>query len=186
MTKSSDESAPGFAQVEVGLVCDDGTSRAGLYGLTDLFTYAGNIAAERVSVGTKSPVRLTQWQATTDSSDIVCVYDSAPGSPSVPTALLIPGNTVAPAKDVSDSPLIPWLRHKHSQGTILAAVCGGVFILARTGLLTGRQATTHWAFTDQFAAQFPNVLTETDSMVIDYGDVVTAGGVLAWADSASG
>jgi transcriptional regulator GlxA family with amidase domain len=61
-------------------------------------------------------------------------------------------------------------------------VCGGVFILARTGLLAGRQATTHWAFSDQFAAQFPDVLTETDHMVIDYGDVVTGGGVLAWAD----
>jgi transcriptional regulator GlxA family with amidase domain len=78
--------------------------------------------------------------------------------------------------------LIPWLRRKHDQGVVLAAVCGGVFILARTGLLAGRQATTHWAFSDQFAAQFPDVLTETDRMVIDYGDVVTGGGVLAWAD----
>jgi transcriptional regulator GlxA family with amidase domain len=33
-----------------------------------------------------------------------------------------------------------------------------------------------------WATQFPDVLTETDHMVIDYGDVVTAGGVLAWAD----
>jgi transcriptional regulator GlxA family with amidase domain len=61
-------------------------------------------------------------------------------------------------------------------------VCGGVFILAKTGPLTGRQATTHWAFSDQFEAQFPDVLLESDHMVIDYGDVVTAGGALAWAD----
>jgi transcriptional regulator GlxA family with amidase domain len=78
--------------------------------------------------------------------------------------------------------LVTWLREKHSQGVVLAAVCGGVFILAKTGLLSGRQATTHWALGEQFAAQFPDVLTETDHMVIDYGDVVTAGGVLAWAD----
>jgi transcriptional regulator GlxA family with amidase domain len=65
---------------------------------------------------------------------------------------------------------------------VLAAVCGGVFILARSGLLAGRQATTHWAFDEEFSAQFPGVLTETDRMVIDYGDVITAGGVLAWAD----
>jgi transcriptional regulator GlxA family with amidase domain len=65
---------------------------------------------------------------------------------------------------------------------VLAAVCGGVFILAETGLLEGRQATTHWSFADRFADRFPGVLTETDRMVIDYGDVVTAGGVLAWAD----
>ena len=65
---------------------------------------------------------------------------------------------------------------------MLAAVCGGVFMLARSGLLAGRQATTHWAFNEEFAIQFPDVLTETDRMLIDYGDVVTAGGVLAWAD----
>jgi transcriptional regulator GlxA family with amidase domain len=55
-------------------------------------------------------------------------------------------------------------------------------LLARTGLLAGRQATTHWALTDQFASQFPEVRAQTDSMVIDYGDVLTGGGVLAWTD----
>jgi transcriptional regulator GlxA family with amidase domain len=180
MTKSSDKSAPGFSPVEIGLVCDGGTVRAGIYGLTDLFSYAGDIAAAHTSAKT-TPVRLTHWQAT-ESRDIGCIHDSAPGSPNAPAVLLIPGNTVAPAKDLSDSPLVPWLQQKHSQGTVLAAVCGGVFLLARTGLLAGRQATTHWALTDQFVAQFPDIRTQTDSMVIDYGDVLTGGGVLAWAD----
>jgi transcriptional regulator GlxA family with amidase domain len=78
--------------------------------------------------------------------------------------------------------LIPWLQLNHAEGVVLSAVCGGVIILAQTGLLAGRQATTHWALGEQFALQFPEVLTETDHMVIDYGDVVTAEGVLAWAD----
>jgi hypothetical protein len=43
MTKDRAESAPNpSSQIEVGLVCDRGTSRAGIYGLTDLFTYAGD------------------------------------------------------------------------------------------------------------------------------------------------
>lgn len=183
MTKFRDESAPDLsAQVEVGLVCDGGTSRAGIYGLTDLFTYAGDIAATRRSEGAAPPLRISHWQAADDNADIRCTYDSSPGSPNAPTVLLIPGNTQAPMAGARESALIPWLRRKHGQGVVLAAVCGGVFILARTGLLAGRQATTHWAFSDQFAAQFPDVLTETDHMVIDYGDVVTGGGVLAWAD----
>jgi hypothetical protein len=37
-------------------------------------------------------------------------------------------------------------------------------------LLTGRQATTHWAFDEEFWLQLPDVLTETNRMVIDYGD----------------
>jgi transcriptional regulator GlxA family with amidase domain len=70
----------------------------------------------------------------------------------------------------------------HALGVVIAAVCGGVFILARSGLLTGGQATTHWALREQFSREFPDVLIDTDYMVIDYGDVVTAGGVLAWTD----
>jgi transcriptional regulator GlxA family with amidase domain len=183
MTKHRDESAPNSsAQVEVGLVCDGGTSRAGIYGLTDLFTYAGDIAATRLSEGAAAPLRISHWQATDDDPDVRCTYDSSPGLPNAPTVLLIPGNVQAPLEVAGESPLIPWLRQKHGQGVVLAAVCGGVFILARTGLLAGRQATTHWAFSDQFAAQFPDILTETDHMVIDYGDVLTGGGVLAWAD----
>jgi transcriptional regulator GlxA family with amidase domain len=183
MTKVRAESAPSpSSQIEVGLVCDGGTSRAGVYGLTDLFQYAGDIAATRLSVGSSPPLRISHWHAIDDAPDVHCTYDSVPGSPNAPTVLLIPGNTQAPIEGVRENPLIPWLRQKHGQGVVLAAVCGGVFILARTGLLAGRQATTHWAFSDQFAAQFPDVLTETDHMVIDYGDVVTGGGVLAWAD----
>ncbi|WP_408361575.1 MULTISPECIES: DJ-1/PfpI family protein [unclassified Paraburkholderia] len=81
-------------------------------------------------------------------------------------------------KTEEGSPLVSWLRQRHAEGVVLAAVCCGVFILARTGLLAGRQAT-HWSFSDHFAQQFPGVLIETDHMVIDYGDVVMAGGVLA-------
>jgi transcriptional regulator GlxA family with amidase domain len=96
--------------------------------------------------------------------------------------LILPGNLRATLQSYKTSPLIPWLRQRHAEGVVIAAVCGGVFLLAETGLLAGRQATTHWALAEQFSARFPDVLVESDHMVIDYGDVVTAGGVLAWAD----
>jgi transcriptional regulator GlxA family with amidase domain len=180
MTKIRDKSAAGLAPVEIGLICDDGSVRACIYGLTDLFTYAGDIAAAHTSAKA-TPMRLAHWQAG-HNRGVDCVHDSAPGKPNAPNVLLIPGNSIAPAQDLSGSPLVPWLRDKHSQGTVIAAVCGGVFLLARTGLLAGRQATTHWALAEQFASQFPDVRAQTESMVIDYGDVLTGGGVLAWAD----
>jgi transcriptional regulator GlxA family with amidase domain len=168
--------------IEFGLVCDSGTSFTGIHGLTDLFTYASDFAAKRRGNTALSPVRVTHWRVHDASSEIRCTYDSGPGSPHALAVLVIPGNLQAVQQPVPDSPLIAWLRGKHAEGVVLAAVCGGVFILAKTGLLAGRQATTHWALRDQFATQFPDVLTETDHMVIDYADVVTAGGVLAWAD----
>jgi transcriptional regulator GlxA family with amidase domain len=168
--------------IEVGLVCDTGTSLAGVYGLTDLFTYAGEMAAKRQVTGEPPQVRIVHWQLSDGESDVTCSIDSHPGQPHAPKVLIIPGNLRATQQSLKTSPLIPWLRQRHADGVVIAAVCGGVFLLAETGLLTGRQATTHWALSDEFNARFPDVLMESDHMVIDYGDVVTAGGVLAWAD----
>ena len=180
MAKTALTSSP---WVEIGLACDAGTSNTGIYGLTDLFTYAGEFAAKRHGGCAGSAVRITHWRADDeDATEVRCAYDSCPSSTHTLSLLVIPGNVQAPEKTGRISPLLHWLREKHAEGVVLAAVCGGVFILARTGLLAGRQATTHWSFNDVFAEQFPDVLTETDHMVIDNGDVVTAGGVLAWAD----
>ncbi len=169
------------APTEFGLVCDAGSSNAGLYGLTDLFKYAGDFAARRRRGGETPAVRITHWHIEEGEAEPRCTYDTRPGVQRSPAVLVLPGNAVAPEARANRA-LIAWLRGRHEHGAVLAAVCGGVFILAETGLLEGRQATTHWSFADRFAERFPGVLTETDRMVIDYGDVVTAGGVLAWAD----
>ena len=127
-------------------------------------------------------MRITHWCANENDPIIRCTYDSYPGAPHAPCVIIIPNNHRGITEPERESPFVDWLRHKHAGGVVLAAVCGGVFILAKTGLLAGRQATTHWAFSDQFSAQFPDVLMESDQMVIEYGDVLTAGGALAWAD----
>ena len=60
----------------------------------------------------------------------------------------------------------------------------GAFVLAATGLLAGRPATTHWSFANAFRDRFPDVRLDTDKIIIDDGDIVTAGGMLAWTDLA--
>jgi transcriptional regulator GlxA family with amidase domain len=169
-------------QIEIGLACDAGSSAAGIYGLTDMLRYAGGFAAKRQNDRLLPPVRVTHWRVQDESDDIRCTFDSCPRPNHALSVLVIPGNEQAPSGGSRDVPLIQWLRQKHAEGVVLAATCDGVFILARSGLLAGRQATTHWAFEEEFSLQFPEVLTETDRMVIDYGDIMTAGGVLAWAD----
>lgn len=168
--------------VEIGLVCDAGSSLAGVYGLTDLFTYASDVARKRKNVAGSQPVRIVHWRLGDNQREVIKCSDSHPDLPHLPAVLVIPGNLRATQRSLSDSPLIPWLRERHVEGAVIAAVCGGVFLLAETGLLAGRQATTHWALCEQFCSRFPDVLMESDHMVIDYGDVMTAGGVLAWAD----
>ena len=78
--------------------------------------------------------------------------------------------------------LLEWAKLQHASGTLLCSVCGGAFILARLGLLNGRSATTHWSYADLLATSFPEIYVNTDELIIDLGDVVTAGGVMAWLD----
>jgi transcriptional regulator GlxA family with amidase domain len=75
-----------------------------------------------------------------------------------------------------------WLREKHDAGAILASVCGGAFLLAETGLLAGRSVTTHWAHGDIFTNRFPGIHLDISKLVIDDGDIISAGGLMAWVD----
>ncbi|MFG3056240.1 GlxA family transcriptional regulator [Kitasatospora sp. NPDC048239] len=67
-------------------------------------------------------------------------------------------------------------------GTRLLSICTGSFVLAAAGLLDGRPATTHWRYTDSFAALFPKVRLDPDVLFTDDGDVLTSGGVAAGVD----
>jgi transcriptional regulator GlxA family with amidase domain len=78
--------------------------------------------------------------------------------------------------------MIDWLRQQHQQGRYIASLCTGAFITAQAGLLDGRSATTHWAFSEQFARRFPNVRLHTERTVTDDGQLLCSGGSTSCAD----
>lgn len=78
--------------------------------------------------------------------------------------------------------LAAWLREMHGAGVLLCSVCAGAFILAQSGLLNQRPATTHWLLTERLAQQFPEVLVDGNKILINDGDLITAGGLMAWLD----
>lgn len=80
--------------------------------------------------------------------------------------------------------LVQWLRRQHTQGACLSSVCAGAFLLAHTGLLNGRNATTHWNLAARFKKRFPQVHLQAQKMLIDEHDLITAGGVTAYFDLA--
>jgi transcriptional regulator GlxA family with amidase domain len=71
---------------------------------------------------------------------------------------------------------------RHGEGTVLASICAGAFLLGETGLLAGRTVTTHWTLTEAFGDRFPDVPLDTDRLIIDSGDIISAGGLMAWTD----
>ena len=75
-----------------------------------------------------------------------------------------------------------WLRQQHKQGSLLCSACAGSFIIAATGLLSKREATTHWGLMNDFADMYPDVKLTPNDIVKDDGDIITAAGMLSWLD----
>ena len=78
--------------------------------------------------------------------------------------------------------LVPWIRYHHNQGTHVASICTGVFLLAETGLLDGKSATLHWGFAQEFKERYPKVALQQDRMFIDHGRLYCSAGVSAGMD----
>lgn len=71
---------------------------------------------------------------------------------------------------------IPWLQQQYIQGAALASFCTGAFLLAATGLLDGKPATTHISAEAAFATAFPNVKVQGEAVVTEQDNIYTSGG----------
>lgn len=80
----------------------------------------------------------------------------------------------------------PWQRayieRCVAQGSWVCSVGSGSFLLAETGLLDGTQATTHWQWFDEFAAQFPYIKLRRDQLITESARLFCVGSVNSIAD----
>ncbi|BAP87653.1 AraC family transcriptional regulator [Burkholderiales bacterium GJ-E10] len=70
----------------------------------------------------------------------------------------------------------------HRRGATVVGLCLGAFVLAESGLLDGRSATTHWHWAEIFSDRFPKVRLDPTVLYIDEGRVVTSAGTVAAID----
>ena len=75
---------------------------------------------------------------------------------------------VQPFDELPTDKVIVELRRAHSKGTRIISFCSGAHILACTGLLDGRRATTHWMHASALRAQHPQIEWDEDSLFIAY------------------
>jgi AraC family transcriptional activator FtrA len=102
------------------------------------------------------------------------------------SALLHADTIIIPGWRNPDEPppqrLIRTLLAAHRRGSRLVSICSGIFVLAATGLLDGRRATTHWRYADKLKSAFPLVLLQPDVLYVDEGDILTSAGSAAGID----
>jgi transcriptional regulator GlxA family with amidase domain len=90
---------------------------------------------------------------------------------------------VVPAHDASHD-TSDWLRHAAGHAQMIMSVCTGAFVLADTGLLDGKTATTHHQFYDDFEAAFPSVELVRGPRYVEHERLATAGGLTSGIDLA--
>jgi len=98
------------------------------------------------------------------------------------TADLVIVTGAAPPIPAPSPALTAALRAAAGRGATVAAVCTGAFLLAETGLLDGRTATTHWAYAADLARRHPAVTIDPDRIYVVDGPFATSAGASAAID----
>lgn len=167
--------------IEIGIVRYPEAQLAAVLGLTDLLGVAGRLAATHRK-RESNPLRVSHWQLKSSGAKPERVFDSEPDTSGDLSALIMPPTLSEPIGVDAAAPWTDWLKRHHANGVMLGSVCAGAFLLGETGLLAKRRVTTHWAYAELFQTRFPDAYLDIDRLIIDDGDIVTAGGAMAWTD----
>ena len=98
----------------------------------------------------------------------------------MPDILVIPGgNSIA---QVNNEKLIAWINKVNQKAEYMLSVCNGVRLLAKTGALDGKTATSHYRAVDNLAKEFPKVEMVKGKRFVDNGRIITTEGVSAGID----
>lgn len=93
---------------------------------------------------------------------------------------------IVPGVDSLDRPIPPVvlraLRNAIDRGARVASICTGAFVLAQTGALDGRRATTHWMAAAELARRHPSLTVDPDVLYVDNGQLLTSAGAAAGLD----
>ncbi|WJK09279.1 GlxA family transcriptional regulator [Pseudomonas fluorescens] len=168
------------AVVELGVLIYPGAQLAAVHGLTDLFAVANRVAAEHQSAQLPR-LRVSHWQVEGDQPP-VRVHASDSGAETGMVAVVIPPSIAGFSAAQAPAGLIHWLREQHARGATLGGVCVGSLLLAESGLLDGRSATTHWTSAKAFAERYPHIKLKADTPIVDDGDLITTAGLMAWSE----
>jgi len=144
--------------------------KSAVYGLEEMFNLANQLCSEhgleqRFNVSILQLDELAQAQAKSKQH-----------------AVILPPSIVGDFYLKPSDKLQNWLRQQHKQGSILCSACAGSFIIAATGLLTKREATTHWGLINDFSDLYPQVTLTPNKIVNNDGDIITAAGMMSWLD----
>jgi transcriptional regulator GlxA family with amidase domain len=90
----------------------------------------------------------------------------------------IGGDLITALKKNKD--FIPWIKNQYDKGAEVASLCIGAFLLASTGLLNGKECSTHWRFANEFREMFPEVTLVDGRIVTEQQGLYSSGGATSY------
>lgn len=166
--------------MKVNLVVLDGVQALDVAGPLDVFSEANTFLERR----DRYDVKLVGLRpdAVKGSSGLEFKVDSDYRNAALQGDLLLVAGGPRFADHQPEPGFIAWLR-KQAEGAVrFGAVCNGVFMLAHTGLLDGREVTTHWDHTERLAGRFPSLKVRHGKIFVRDGNLFTCGGVSSGID----
>lgn len=98
----------------------------------------------------------------------------------LPATIIIPGWQGVDVKPPIE--LIQFIKQAHDSGSRILTICSGVFVLASSGLLNGKPATTHWRYLERLKSDHPEIQVTNDVLYVDNGQIMTSAGSAAGLD----
>lgn len=180
--------------IEALIVAVPETAGSALYGMVDVLASAGNLWEELAWTDTPHhPIRpriVSPVDAPFVCGNRVPVTpDQFVGDDPSADIVILPELWLAPDDDLKGRypDVLDWVRRRYHAGSSIYSACSGSVMLAATGLLDNKEATSHWGYEDLFRTRYPKVrfLPEPPLVFADpAGRIVTAGGTTSWHDLA--
>lgn len=180
--------------VPVHILCLPESAGSALYGMVDVLAATGVLWQELTG---NEPVKATiEPRLVSISKDPFTCGNGIPVTPDctltdvpAPEIVIVPELWLSPEDAVADryEDVKVWLRDSYDKGATVYSACSGSVLLAASGLLDGRKATSHWGYEDLFRSKFPDVrFNAAPALCIGdaSGRIVTAGGTTSWHDLA--
>ena len=171
---------PSHGQIPVAFVVSEGTVMIDLAGPWEVFNSVmimsrGSSMDDQMPFQTYTVAESTE-PVTLGGIKIIPEYTYA----NAPKPKLV----VIPAQDGKTAAMLDWIREATKTADVTMSVCTGAFVLASTGLLRGKPATTHHGAYKSFAAQFPDIRVQRGARWVESGNIATAGGLTSGIDLA--
>ena len=170
----------------IGIVVYPGAETLDITGPYEVFAFTNKVIQNKgISQESVYPVTLLAKQAgpVTTFSGMQLIADQSFNQISEDyDTLMIPGGFL---EDVlPNTEIVELIKVMAPKVRRLASVCTGAFLLAESGLLDGRRATTHWNWCAEFAEKYPQVNVESDRIFVKEGNIMTSGGITSGIDLA--